>query len=57
MAVTVRIPTQLRELSGGAAEVSAEGVTVADVLGGPRGEARGLLRAPLRRDRVSCDGS
>ncbi len=32
MAVTVRIPTQLRELSGGAAEVSAEGATVADVL-------------------------
>jgi molybdopterin converting factor small subunit len=32
MAVTVRIPTQLRELSGGAAEISAEGATVADVL-------------------------
>ena len=32
MAVTVRIPTQLRELTGGAAEVSAEGATVADVL-------------------------
>ena len=32
MAVTVRIPTQLRELSGGNAEVSAEGATVADVL-------------------------
>jgi molybdopterin synthase sulfur carrier subunit len=32
MAVTVRIPTQLRELSGGAAEVSAEGATVLDVL-------------------------
>jgi molybdopterin synthase sulfur carrier subunit len=32
MAVTVRIPTQLRELSGGAAEVSADGATVADVL-------------------------
>jgi molybdopterin synthase sulfur carrier subunit len=32
MSVTVRIPTQLRELSGGAAEVSAEGATVADVL-------------------------
>ena len=32
MAVTVRIPTQLRELSGGAAEVSAEGATVAEVL-------------------------
>ena len=32
MAVTVRIPTQLRELPGGAAEVSADGATVADVL-------------------------
>jgi molybdopterin synthase sulfur carrier subunit len=32
MAVTVRIPTQLRELSSGAAEVSAVGATVADVL-------------------------
>jgi molybdopterin synthase sulfur carrier subunit len=32
MAVTVRIPTQLRELSGGAAEISAEPGTVAEVL-------------------------
>jgi sulfur-carrier protein len=32
MSVIVRIPTQLRELSGGAAEVSAEGGTVAAVL-------------------------
>ena len=32
MAVTVRIPTQLRELSGGAAEVSADGATVTEVL-------------------------
>ena len=32
MAVTVRIPTQLRELSGGVAEVSADGATVTDVL-------------------------
>jgi molybdopterin synthase sulfur carrier subunit len=32
MAVTVRIPTQLRSLSGNAAEVSLEGSTVADVL-------------------------
>jgi sulfur-carrier protein len=32
MAVTVRIPTQLRELCGGAAEVSADGATVTDVL-------------------------
>jgi molybdopterin synthase sulfur carrier subunit len=32
MAVTVRIPTQLRELSGGASEVSLEGSTVAELL-------------------------
>ena len=32
MAITVRIPTQLRELSGGAAEVSADGATVTEVL-------------------------
>ena len=32
MSVTVRIPTQLRELSGGVAEVSADGATVTDVL-------------------------
>jgi molybdopterin synthase sulfur carrier subunit len=32
MAVTVRIPTQLRELSGGASEVTAAGGTVAAVL-------------------------
>jgi molybdopterin synthase sulfur carrier subunit len=34
MAVTVRIPTQLRELSGGAAEVSAAGGSLATVLAG-----------------------
>ena len=32
MSVTVRIPTQLRELSGGAAEVSAESGTLGSVL-------------------------
>jgi molybdopterin synthase sulfur carrier subunit len=32
MAVTVRIPTQLRELSGGAATVALEGATVAELL-------------------------
>ena len=32
MAVTVRIPTQLRELSGGESEVSLEGSTVAELL-------------------------
>jgi molybdopterin converting factor small subunit len=32
MSSTVRIPTQLRTLSGGAAEVSVEGNTLAEVL-------------------------
>jgi len=34
MSVTVRIPTQLRELSGGNAEVTAEAGTLASVLDG-----------------------
>ena len=34
MAVTIRIPTQLRELSGGASEVSVEGGTVKELLAG-----------------------
>ena len=34
MAVTVRIPTQLRSLSGNAAEVQVEGATVTEVLKG-----------------------
>jgi molybdopterin converting factor small subunit len=32
MAVTVRIPTQLRTLTGGEAQVDLEGATVAEVL-------------------------
>lgn len=32
MAVTVRVPTQLRTLTGGAGEVSVEGSTVGEVL-------------------------
>ena len=47
MAVTVRIPTQLRELSGGAAEVTAEGGTVAD---GARRRSR--PRTPGSRERL-----
>ena len=34
MAVTVRIPTQLRTLSGGAAEVQIDGASVSEVLKG-----------------------
>jgi len=32
MAVTVRIPTTMRPISGGAAQVQVEGATLADVL-------------------------
>lgn len=32
MAITVKIPTQLRDLAGGAAQVQAEGATVAEAL-------------------------
>ncbi len=32
MAVSIRIPTQLRSLSGGASEVSVEGATVGEAL-------------------------
>ncbi len=32
MAVTVKIPTQLRAVTGGAAEATAEGATIAEVL-------------------------
>jgi sulfur-carrier protein len=32
MAITVRIPTQLRQLAGGASEVSVDGATVAEAL-------------------------
>ncbi len=34
MPVTVRIPTQLRSLTGGASEVAIEGATVAELLRG-----------------------
>ena len=49
MAVTVRIPTQLRELSGGASEVSADGGTVAEVLEELETAHPGFARAALRR--------
>jgi sulfur-carrier protein len=42
MAVTVRIPTQLRSLSGNAAEVQIEGSTVAEVLKGLDGAHPGF---------------
>ena len=33
MSVTVRVPTQLRSLTGGAGEVAVEGTTVGEALG------------------------
>ena len=42
MAVTVRIPTQLRTLSGGAAEVDVAGATVGDALKALDGEYPGF---------------
>jgi sulfur-carrier protein len=42
MATKVRIPSQLRTLSGGAAEVSIDGATVGDVLKGLDGEHPGF---------------
>jgi len=55
MAVTVRIPTQLRAATGGASEASVEGTTVAEVLDGlfaQFGELRDRIadeRGSLRR--------
>jgi sulfur-carrier protein len=43
VAVTVKIPTQLRSVTGGAAEATAEGSTVAEVLDSLY-EAHGELR-------------
>jgi molybdopterin converting factor small subunit len=42
VAVTVRIPTQLRDATGGAGEVPAEGATVGDVLTDVYGRFGGL---------------
>ena len=56
MAVTVRIPTQLRELSGGAAEVSADGATVTDVLKDLEAKHPGSPSASST-SRVSCAAS
>jgi molybdopterin synthase sulfur carrier subunit len=39
---TVRIPTQLRTLSGGAAEVDVDGATVGEVLGALEGAHPGF---------------
>ncbi|HEV3230110.1 MAG TPA: ubiquitin-like small modifier protein 1 [Solirubrobacteraceae bacterium] len=50
MAVTVKIPTQLRASAGGAAEAEVEGATVAEVLNSL------FERFGELRDRISEDG-
>ena len=58
MAVTVRIPTQLRELSGGASEVERRRRRPSPtVLADARGRAPRLRRAALRRAAASCAAS
>jgi sulfur-carrier protein len=48
--VTVRIPSQLRTLTGGAGELKAEGATVAAVLGSLDGSHPGLLARVIDED-------
>ena len=50
MAVTVKLPTQLRDVAGGQAAVSGSGATVGEVLAGLYAEHDGL------RDRLADDG-
>ncbi|HNO97897.1 MAG TPA: MoaD/ThiS family protein, partial [Solirubrobacterales bacterium] len=50
MAVTVKIPTQLRATTGGQADLSAEGATVGEVLEAVFAEHGDL------RDRITEDG-
>ena len=50
MAVTVKIPTQLRAATGGEAEIEAEGSTVGEVLDAVFEQHSGL------RDRITQDG-
>jgi len=50
MAVTVKIPTQLRATTGGQADLSAEGATVGEVLDAVFAEHGDL------RDRITEDG-
>ena len=49
MSITVKIPTQLRDLAGGAAQVQAEGSTVAEALESVFAE-HGELRDRLYQD-------
>ena len=49
MAVTVKLPTQLRAIAGGATEVAAEGTTVGEVLEGVYAQ-HGELRDRIAED-------
>jgi sulfur-carrier protein len=49
VAVTVKIPTQLRSVTGGAAEARAEGTTVAEVLDSLY-QSHGELKARIAGD-------
>ena len=50
MAVTIKLPTQLRAVAGGAAEASADGATVGEVLEGL------YAQHPELRDRIAEPG-
>ncbi|HVW80879.1 MAG TPA: ubiquitin-like small modifier protein 1 [Mycobacteriales bacterium] len=50
MSVTVRVPTILRPLTGGAAEVTAEGATLAEVLDALEADHTGIRARVLDDD-------
>jgi molybdopterin converting factor small subunit len=50
MSVTVRVPTILRPLTGGEAEVSVEGATLADVLNALEADHTGIRARVLDDD-------
>ncbi|HEX3899326.1 MAG TPA: ubiquitin-like small modifier protein 1 [Mycobacteriales bacterium] len=50
MSVTVRVPTILRPLTGGAAEVMAEGSTLAEVLDALEADHNGIRARVLDED-------
>jgi molybdopterin converting factor small subunit len=50
MSVTVRVPTILRPLTGGAAEVAAEGATLAEVLDALEADHAGIRARVLDED-------
>jgi molybdopterin converting factor small subunit len=50
VSVTVRVPTILRPLTGGAAEVSVEGATLADVLEALEADHTGIRARVLDED-------